>query len=447
MSGGGNNITISYPGNGWQMLWPSAFGAFQLDIVGFLAILGEGSVAVNAQVSALSDLFFLPRLMPAPQALLFPTRPVRLEPVTKAYVTAVQAGNVIDHIHHVASILLSKAEDMPEHMVRCVEIRKSDKAGRTSTSWSDRALKGQPSRAGQHSMAPVEIEPSVTAKAFGPLAWVTLNGLTLATTLFLLSMLFGDGMSMLATVVLSLLSTLIGVSNKWSLTLIKRRAGIVPPGDVVIRYPNGSFLVVKCAEDIARELFFAPEKINYMITSPAIHRLISLVGTLMLMFGVIALANARLELQFAWGGAYIIINAVHWIAAAVPQRMHWDFSCYVLAEQGIDGGNEQLGYTEALWKAIMITQSIDWCRAGAPAAPLTKVWDEWLVEAGKQSASVVEKSGSVVAPYWDEQPDSEKGHASTVLWSIPKEWDAKKAWNDILQRHRAAPTAAPANSS
>ena len=43
--------------------------SLQLDIVGFLAILGEGSVLANAQVLTLSKLIFLPRLIPAPQAL------------------------------------------------------------------------------------------------------------------------------------------------------------------------------------------------------------------------------------------------------------------------------------------------------------------------------------------------------------------------------------------
>lgn len=105
MSGGGSNATISMPGPEWVMRWPYGFDNFQLDIVGFLAILGEGSVAANAQVAALSRLFYLPRLIPAPQALLWPNRPVTLEP-TKATVTAVYSGNIKDHVHHVAHVLL-----------------------------------------------------------------------------------------------------------------------------------------------------------------------------------------------------------------------------------------------------------------------------------------------------------------------------------------------------
>lgn len=97
---------ISYPGPGWHLYWGSRdFSKFQLDIVGFLAVLGEGSVTANYQVSALSRLFYLPRLIPAPQALLPARRPTSL-PSTTAWVTGVHSGNVKDHIHHVANILL-----------------------------------------------------------------------------------------------------------------------------------------------------------------------------------------------------------------------------------------------------------------------------------------------------------------------------------------------------
>jgi len=89
-----------------HMLWGNGgFDNFQLDIVGFLAVLGEGSVLANSQVSALSPLFYLPRLLPAPQALLPPSRP-RTLPSTPASVTSVHSGNTKAYVHHVAHILL-----------------------------------------------------------------------------------------------------------------------------------------------------------------------------------------------------------------------------------------------------------------------------------------------------------------------------------------------------
>jgi hypothetical protein len=76
----------------------------QLDIVGFLAILGEGSVLANAQVSTLSKWIFLPRLLPAPQALMRPTRPLVLEPVP-GNVAGIFSGNYRDHINHIGNIV------------------------------------------------------------------------------------------------------------------------------------------------------------------------------------------------------------------------------------------------------------------------------------------------------------------------------------------------------
>ena len=106
MSGGNANSTVAIPGVNWQLYWGNeSFQDFQLDIVGFLAVLGEGSVTANYQVSALSRLFYLPRLIPAPQALLPSRRPTSLSSKT-AWVTGVHSGNVKEHIHHVANILL-----------------------------------------------------------------------------------------------------------------------------------------------------------------------------------------------------------------------------------------------------------------------------------------------------------------------------------------------------
>lgn len=81
------------------------FTSIQLDIVGFLAILGEGSVLANAQVSTLSKWMFVPRLLPAPQALLRPTRPSRLDPEL-GRVTGVVSGNDRDALNHIGSIVL-----------------------------------------------------------------------------------------------------------------------------------------------------------------------------------------------------------------------------------------------------------------------------------------------------------------------------------------------------
>jgi hypothetical protein len=72
------NNMCPYDSRGWfKVLCFQNITNFRLDIVGFLAILGEGSVLANAQVATLSKMTFLPRLLPAPQALMRPSEGVR----------------------------------------------------------------------------------------------------------------------------------------------------------------------------------------------------------------------------------------------------------------------------------------------------------------------------------------------------------------------------------
>jgi hypothetical protein len=77
----------------------------QLDIVGFLAVLGEGAVLANSQVASLSRITYLPRLMPAPQALIRPSRPEKLS-AHFGYATSVHSGNIRHNINHVGHILV-----------------------------------------------------------------------------------------------------------------------------------------------------------------------------------------------------------------------------------------------------------------------------------------------------------------------------------------------------
>ena len=80
---------------------------FQLDIVGFLAVLGEGAVLATSQVSSLTWLCYVPRILPAPQALLPPNRPNKLElPTTRAWVTAVFNGNSNDHLDYFTQLCM-----------------------------------------------------------------------------------------------------------------------------------------------------------------------------------------------------------------------------------------------------------------------------------------------------------------------------------------------------
>ena len=110
MSSDNNNSNSGANCNGTNRDW---FGVicfqnlqqFQLDIVGFLAILGEGSVLANAQVASLSRVTYLPRLIPAPQALMRPSRPSVL-PHAIGMATAVKSGNHRTYVNHVGHVLV-----------------------------------------------------------------------------------------------------------------------------------------------------------------------------------------------------------------------------------------------------------------------------------------------------------------------------------------------------
>lgn len=234
-------------------------------------------------------------------------------------------------------------------------------------------------------------------------------------------------MSIVATVLLSLLTSLIGWGNKWKLKLPQRRdpKAKVPRGDVVIRYPKGSFLVVRCSEEVARELYFAPETIEYLLQHGPAYRILSLVGTMMLMGGVICLANAQIQLQIAWAGSYMLLGSSYWIVAALPGKLHWDTSCYEVVNECLsDSETNMKGYpsvnktfTQALWRAIVVAKSTDWV-IRSNACPDTRAWRDWLNEARAVSKDV-------------RLADKERVDG-VKTWEVPKGWDPQESLARLL---------------
>jgi hypothetical protein len=75
---------------------------FQLDTVGFLAILGKGAVLSTSEAATLSWTIFIPRILPAPQALLRPP-PLTLQPKIGC-IAAGHSGNVMDYINYIGHV-------------------------------------------------------------------------------------------------------------------------------------------------------------------------------------------------------------------------------------------------------------------------------------------------------------------------------------------------------
>jgi hypothetical protein len=132
-----------------------------LCLAGFLAILGEGSVETIAQVATLSYLIYVPRLIPAPQIFIRPSRPEKLETTSGAKVIGVHSGNTGEDIHHVAHAL-HRGDKLTPNTVSCVRVRENKHA-----------------------------RPSI--KRFGPLAMLAFMGAAMTCTLLGLSIYFEDG--------------------------------------------------------------------------------------------------------------------------------------------------------------------------------------------------------------------------------------------------------------
>ncbi|CAF9915307.1 MAG: hypothetical protein HETSPECPRED_002358 [Heterodermia speciosa] len=337
-----------------------------------LAILGEAAVAQTARTSCLTYAGFLPRLLPAPQALLRISRPDRLS-TFPADVIGYHSGN-LRHTLGLIPTLLLKPELLNRFHVQCLRI--------------ERASKSQ--------------EAVVTAATFGPLTLLAIASFLLFVGLVVFAIYLGDGMALLALALLGSVSIIahIGLYHRIDLAEYKDKNRSLPKSDVVIVYPNGSFQIVSCNEEIARKLFIEPEKCVYKIRSADLYRALAMLATLMLMFGVICLANAAPRLQFAFACVLVALNAAHWIVAALPEHRHWDLRTFDVKPTE-RWATER--YSQALWTLIASTGTTRWVKS-AKIAPDNQAWDAWLNEAQDHLVPgkiPVFKNKIMVEPLWD----------------------------------------------
>jgi len=320
-----------------------------------------------------------------------------------------------------ADLWLASGFQMEPYEVRCLRIRKVDFQGAKRTTGGG----------------------FVRAALFGPVNLATMFGCVLSIALFVLSVVYGDGMSLIATTLLSLLSTLIGLTSRWHMQFVKRPQGDHDPaGDCVIRWPNGSYLVLKCNESLAHQLLFAPDAIAYKLQHSSHFIPASLLGTLILMISVIALANAKIQLQIAWAVSYVILNIGHWAAAALPRGWNFSISGYEIEEEHLSSGGKSATFTEGLFKTIVFTKSTSWVRLSS-AVPDTEHWREWLCQAENTARQCRTSEDSV-----DELPVPRalrrhgtwgKAHACGVMHETPESeaWRPDKAFDEIRDRSLA----------
>ncbi|TVY90998.1 hypothetical protein LAWI1_G004256, partial [Lachnellula willkommii] len=200
--------------------------------------------------------------------------------------------------------------------------------------------------------------------------------------------LIPDGTAVLALGTISLASSIVGYASWWSPVLTTRIfPAIVPPGDVIIRTREGAFILVKCNENVARELYTGTEECNYYVSTQAYRFLVGL-GTFLLMVSVVLLGNCNFTMQAAIGVSYIVLNGAFWVVSLLKKDKFWDLSAYKVEDiTPNDAKNAHLNstdtfegiasFTRTMWYSIRETKRIDWVKKSG-AAPTTPQWDEWL---------------------------------------------------------------------
>lgn len=419
--------------------------SLQLDIVGIVAILGEGSVLRNAQASALSWHHLLPRLIPAPQALLKHEQTGRL-PTQTGIVSGVYSGNVRHELNFFTRILHPR--ELKRFQIEVVEVHRN----KVYDNRKDFIF---------------------GVNDYGVLHALSCLGCLMSCALVGLSIWKRDGFALIATILLSFTSTIVGFASRWRLIFKEENPRnpeeVIPDGDVVIYYPGpGAFRVIRCNEVVSR-LYFQAEECEYLLNDNR-YRALAMAGSVTFIFGLICLGNAHIILQISFATAYIILNALYWASSALHERHHWSHAYEVetveihlptrkgtklhdveipqqapisspaspsrkstvqLEANGLQPPNRRLSlanlrkfssftlprkqaeaeeklklpesmesFTDILWIAIALTRNTRWLRS--PIVPDTEVWEKWVAEATRQAAGEPMKlNDKILLPRWD----------------------------------------------
>ena len=392
---------------------------WRLDIVSLLAVIGESSMESHSQALTSSWTCILPRIIPAPQALLKPSRPTRMPQVNSA-VVGVHNGTLLPSLNYFPNII-HPIEDLPAFAFKVLRITHagnklltpaptvSNLAKESSASNSVEMLgmveSGPPHPPARQStintlrdrLSGDKQKPRVPPQAFSPLNILSVLSFAWTIGLIIWARYLSDGTAIVALATISCASSIVGYASWWSPVLMKRAfKSKVPAGDVIIRTREGAFLLVKCNEDVARELYTGTEECEYYVGTQQ-YRILVGIGTFLLMVSVVLLGNCNFDMQAAIGGSYIVLNGAFWGSSLIDKGRFWDLSNYHVEEATPpDAANAHLlqddtlegrpSFTRTMWYAIRETRKIGWVKRGG-AAPRTDEWDEWLKLAEQEASA------------------------------------------------------------
>ncbi|TGO42214.1 hypothetical protein BHYA_0011g00480 [Botrytis hyacinthi] len=444
--------------NSWFPSGKEAREGWRLDIVSLLAVIGESAMADHSQTMTSSWMCMLPRIIPAPQVLLKSSRPSRMPQVNAAVVGVhngvyVQSLNFfpniihpieelkpfefkvfkIDHKNARTPVVTPPPANKERQVSACSSIEISHLESGTTP--QPRRRDTFTARITQRGTNVDKKRPHVPARLGSPLNCLSLISFFLTIGLFIWAVLTHDGTACVALFTISLASSIVGYASYWSPALMNRNNNIqVPLGDVVIRTREGAFIVVKCNEEIARELYNGTEECQYYVGTD-LYRVLVGIGTCLLMVSVVLLGNCDFQMQISIGASYIVLNGAYWGVALMNKRRFWDLSSYEwkdITPDDAEGANleqnendveKRPSFTRTLWYAIRETKKIGWVKTSG-AAPTTAKWEKWLEEAGEAASSETRGWGAVgrkdaIVGESDSVPQAEAASKDTAAEHAP----------------------------
>ncbi|QPH10961.1 hypothetical protein C2857_002493 [Epichloe festucae Fl1] len=126
-------------------------------------------------------------------------------------------------------------------------------------------------------------------------------------------------------------------------------------------------VLVRCSEEVARELYSGTEECEYYVGGNTYRALMAL-GTMLLMLSVALLGNCTWELKVFIGASYILLNGLYWGLGMMPRSYFRDLSRYEWTDvtpddagsahkvtRAADQREGNPSFTRTLWYAIRET--------------------------------------------------------------------------------------------
>ncbi|KAK6826573.1 hypothetical protein RU639_005776 [Aspergillus parasiticus] len=345
------------------LIFPETRTDWKFDLVGLLAIIGESIIEEIVQPLTASRAIFLPRLLPAPHALIRPSRRTAL-PSTPVTVLGVYSGNHLLSIPYFPSMIhqleLIRPYEFHEMTIELIQ--------------------------GDEEAPHVGHDKLATVNTLAPLRFITICSSIWTAGVLAWAIVLRDGPAVVAIVLVSLASSLHSAASFWQSSTIALLPPSTqsPPGDLVLRTREGAFIVVHCSETVARLLYAGEASCDY-VAGATMYRILIYVGTLFLMLGIVLMSNCSWIMQVTLGASYLALNVIYMFCAltpAVSRSWHWNMRLVRVVDKST---TQAQNLTEVVWYCIRATGETDWIRKGR-LVPKTRQWDMWLDEA-KQNRS------------------------------------------------------------